>query len=121
MTTESLRALLESARTSGVVDASMFARIVFPGDRRLMSLSGISIDRMKLEPAVSTSEDFWRGAVAVLEEAMTINPDESRVLQWFNEQPLVDFSMKRPAEIVADGQTEALLEYVRSLESGSTG
>ena len=121
MTAPSLRALLDSACTSDVVDASMFARVVFHGDRRLASLAGLPIAGMKPDTAVPASRDFLRDAVAVLEAAMTINSDESRVLQWFNRQPLEDFSMRKPVEIVADGQADALLKYVISLESGSTG
>lgn len=116
MTAETLRSLLDLARTSDVVDASMFARVVLRSDYRFAVLAG-----MQSTPAISTCQDFLRDAVAVLEGAMTINSDEALVLQWFREQPLEDFGMKRPVEIVAAGHADALLKYLASLDSGSTG
>lgn len=121
MSDESLRTLLDSAQTSDSVDSSVFARVVFRNDPRLLALSGIPTDRTTRELQTPASSDFVRDAIAVLEEAMKINPDETRVLSWFNQQPLRDFSMRTPIEMIVDGQVDALLQYVQSLEAGSAG
>ena len=117
----SVRALIDSARMFGRVDPSAFASIVLLSDERLATLAGVPLDAVKNDPSAPAIQDFVLGAIAALEEAMIINPDESRVLQWFNSERLDTFAMKTPAEVVADAQGDALVQFIRSLESGSTG
>ena len=78
---------------NGQLEPAEFARIAFARDARLVS-----------------------GALAVLEQALKTDPDASRVLHWFIEKPLKDFSMLTPAEVVSSGKAAALLDYIKVVD-----
>jgi hypothetical protein len=117
----SLQALIDSARMFGRVDPSAFARIVLRSDERLATLAGVPVHAVKNDTSAPAIQGFVLGAIAVLEEALIINPDESRVLYWFNQERLGTFAMKTPAEIVASGDADSLIQYVESLDAGFVG
>jgi hypothetical protein len=52
---------------------------------------------------------------------MDLNEGEISALRWFRDQPLPEFGMKTPADLVSKGSAEALLNYIRSIESGASG
>lgn len=61
-----------------------------------------------------------RQSLNVLREALALNGSEAVVTQWFRETLQV-FGMKTPATLISEGGAEAVIEYLRSIESGSTG
>jgi hypothetical protein len=61
-----------------------------------------------------------RQSLAVLREALGMNGSEAVVIEWFRKKSEV-FGMKTPAVLVSEGKAEALIDYIRSIESGSSG
>ena len=103
------------------VEPATFANIVFaPNDRLAVLAMGTSVPQgTSLEEGAV--KNYMRSTTAILASALKINPDESRVLRWFNHERLSDFNLSTPAEIVAQGRSDALLLYIQSLDAGSTG
>ena len=103
---ETLRGLLDAARLAGQVD---------PGDfHRIVRLSGGPT------PQLPAGVDLL-AAVRVLDRALELNPDEAMVLSWFWTGRLNDFGSKTPVEIISAGDSDAILSYIGSIESGSSG
>jgi uncharacterized protein (DUF2384 family) len=61
-----------------------------------------------------------RQSLAVLREALGLNGSEAVVIEWFRDN-LEVFGRKTPAALVSEGKTEAVVDYIRSIESGSSG
>jgi hypothetical protein len=68
-----------------------------------------------------TIQRFIWESLIVLGAALVLNKDEARVRLWFCQERIADFDHKTPAGLVADGKADALLSYIKSISSGSTG
>lgn len=116
-----LKELLESASIGGVVDGEAFAEVVFDPYVRLSIIAENSHTAGNADFRSAAVQDYVRMAAEVLTNAFRINPDESRVLRWFNHERLKDFGSSTPAEIVVVGRSDALIAYVESLGAGASG
>jgi len=104
--THSLAGFLETARRRNSIELEAFRQVVF-GDSPAAGL--------RFDP-------FSAGAATrVLERALELNPDEAVVLRWFTTEPLKPFGMKTPAEMIVAGKGGAVLDYIESIASGSSG
>jgi hypothetical protein len=63
---------------------------------------------------------YMRQSLGVLRGALGLNGSEAVVIEWFRNN-LEVFGMKTPAALVSKGMTEAVIDYIRSIESGSSG
>lgn len=119
MPPDELQGLVAAAKSHQFVDPIEFARIVFEH-------SGVAAAAPKEEGSyrdVSSPafERFVLAAIPVLARALEVNPDETRVLQWFNNERIKPFAARTPAEIVASGMDRELLVYLESIDAGSSG
>lgn len=63
---------------------------------------------------------IWESLI-VLGAALVLNKDEARVRLWFCREKISDFGQKTPLALVAEGKADALLSYIKSISSGSSG
>ncbi|RRH89353.1 hypothetical protein EH240_34250 [Mesorhizobium tamadayense] len=52
-------------------------------------------------------------------EAIAAICDEA--IYWYRNEPIADYGHPTAAELVADGQVEAVLAFIRDLENGARG
>jgi len=104
--THGLAGFLDGVRRRNAIELEAFRQVLF-GD----------------SPATGTGFDPLSAAAAtrVLDRALELNPDEAVVLRWFTTEPLKPFGMKTPAELVVAGKAAAVLDYIESIASGSSG
>jgi hypothetical protein len=120
MSARGLQRILDLARIEGDVDPKLFAMTVFAGEKSSACLLGQVVDELVTDSNVD-AQDFVRAAIAVLREAVEVNPDEAQVLRWFSHERLSAFAGMTPAEAIAAGHSQSLLQYVQSLDAGWTG
>ena len=97
-----------------------FARTVFGGEEHLLSLVRRT-HSMPVSLASSEVFNYVQAAATVLSEATKVNPDGLTVAKWFNHERLPDFEFRTPAEVNAQGKSDALIAYIQSLDAGWAG
>jgi uncharacterized protein (DUF2384 family) len=78
-----------------------------------------TVTRAPESPAVQA---YMREVVKVLRAAMDVNGgDIMHAIVWFKNHPLADFDYRTADELVTEGKTNAVVQYLQSIESGATG
>lgn len=57
----------------------------------------------------------------VLSGAKALTGDISKAIDWYRSEPLADYGQKTAAELVSEGQVEAVMAHLRDLENGANG
>jgi hypothetical protein len=104
--THSLAGFLDAVRRRNAIELEAFRQVVF-GDSQSLAT--------RFDPISAGA------ATRVLERALELNPDETKVLRWFTSEPLKPFGMKTPAELIVAGKAGLVLDYIESISSGSSG
>ena len=60
-------------------------------------------------------------AMRVLSAAMVIAGDRDRAIYWYRNTPILEFQHRTAEHLVSIGKTDAVVSYLLSIESGSTG
>lgn len=119
MPTRGVREVLEQIG-NGEMPVADFVRSVFDDGDRLVSLvqeahsTPIGIDSPEVR-------NYVRAAAICLAEALTVNADEDVVIKWFHHEQLSLFDGATPARVIAQGNCDALVTYVQSLNAGWVG
>jgi hypothetical protein len=119
MPVNSLSELLIAYRIGQTIEPETFKRIVFPMTAFRASAQEDE-DEMTAGLLLPHLQEIQE-AMRVLDKAMDVNPDEVQVLDWFRRQKLPFASSPTPAELVAAGHTNVVLQYLDSIESGASG
>jgi hypothetical protein len=62
-----------------------------------------------------------REALRVLSAAFDIARDRERAIYWYRNSPIPEFQHRTAEQLVAEGKTDAVLSYLASISSGSSG
>nr|WP_235813565.1 antitoxin Xre/MbcA/ParS toxin-binding domain-containing protein [Brucella anthropi] len=57
----------------------------------------------------------------VISAAAELTGDLQKAIYWYRNEPIPDYGHRTAEELVADGEIEAVLAYVRDLENGARG
>lgn len=72
-------------------------------------------------PGNSRLQDFMRDAVRVINAAEEVSGSQGKAIYWYRNSPIPEFGQKTAEELVAVGKVRAVLRYLESVESGTTG
>ena len=112
----SLADFLEHARTAERVDPVTIATRL---SWTLSQLQGAMPNELDLESA--SGQALLHQLTKVLDAAYTLSNDESRTIDWLVVQPLKAFGPKTPLQLVVAGESAAVIDYLKSIESGASG
>jgi hypothetical protein len=62
-----------------------------------------------------------REMIKVISAATELTGDIDKAIYWYRNEPIADYGHRTAAELVADGQVEAVLAFIRDLENGARG
>jgi hypothetical protein len=87
------------------------------------SMAGITgVHRNTLRnPASERLQNRLREMVRVIATTASLTGDLKKALYWFRNEPISDYDHKTAAELVAEGQADAVLAYLRDLGNGANG
>jgi hypothetical protein len=71
--------------------------------------------------AMHLRQGFMRDTLRVLSAAMGVAGDRDRAIYWYRNTPIPEFEHLTAEHLVSTGKTDAVVLYLRSIESGSTG
>lgn len=86
----------------------------------LADLTGVHRNTLR-NPASERLQGKLREIIKVITVAASLTGDINKAIYWFRNEPIADYDHKTAAELVAEGQLEAVLSYLRDLENGACG
>jgi hypothetical protein len=72
-------------------------------------------------PQNEVLQQYLRDVLRVLTAAEDSNGDRIRAVYWFVNAPLSEFEYRTPEQLVQEGRTQAVIDYIESVSSGATG
>nr|WP_246658543.1 hypothetical protein [Mesorhizobium sp. GR13] len=86
----------------------------------LAQLTGVHRNTLR-NPASERLQGRMREMVKVISAATELTGDVDKAIYWYRNEPIGDYDHRTAAELVADGQVEAVLAFIRDLENGARG
>ena len=77
--------------------------------------------RSPRRPAHAEPPTFMRDALRALSAAMGVAGIRDRAIYWYRNTPIPEFQHRTAEHLVSTGKTDAVISYLLSIESGSSG
>ena len=123
--------LTHNAMVSGFVDSLQEPRTPYISPKRLSKALGVKVANLAQltgvhrntlrNPASERLQGRMREMVKVISAATELTGDVDKAIYWYRNEPIADYDYCTAAELVADGQAEAVLAFLRDLENGARG
>ncbi|MER8367638.1 MAG: DUF2384 domain-containing protein [Mesorhizobium sp.] len=120
-----------NAMVSGFVDSLQEPRTPYISPQRLSKALGVKIANLAQltgvhrntlrNPSSERLQGRMREMVKVISAATELTGEVDRAIYWYRNEPIADYGHRTAAELVANGQVEAVLAFVRDLENGARG
>ncbi len=104
-----------------IIDVERFRARFALSKQTLASLAGVHRTTVTDAPNNEKLQRLMREALRVMSAASAITSDATRAIYWMRNTPIPEFDHRMAFDLIAAGKTEAVLKYLRSIESGSTG
>lgn len=113
----------EEFRTPGspTIAPDRFASALHLQVQDLAQLAGVHRATISDSPGNARLQGYLRESLRVLSAAIVVTGDHDRAAYWFRNVPIPEFRHRTAAELVSKGHTDAVLDYLASIDSGSTG
>lgn len=98
-----------------------FAKVAGVSIQALASLAGVHRNTVSQHPDSARLQDRLRDMVKAIAAAVAVCGDLDKAIYWFRNEPIADYRHRTPAELVAEGQLEAVLAYLEDLRNGASG
>jgi uncharacterized protein (DUF2384 family) len=72
-------------------------------------------------PSNAKLQRFMRDALRVLSAATDVSDDRARAIYWYRNTPIPEFEHRTAEQLVSAGKTDAVVSYLLSIASGSSG
>jgi hypothetical protein len=98
-----------------------FAAALHLRQQDLAQLAHVHRTTVAEAPTNAKLQHFMRDTLRVLSAAMAVAGDRDRAIYWYRNTPIPEFRHKTAEQLVSTGKTDAIVSYLVSIESGSTG
>ncbi|WP_027062329.1 hypothetical protein [Mesorhizobium loti] len=119
--------LAQSRAISGFVGSLQEPRTPYISPKRLSQALGVKVANLaKLSgvhrntlrnPSSERLQGRMREMVKVISAVTELAGDVDKAIYWYRNEPIADHGHRTAAELVADGQVEAVLAFIRGLEN----
>lgn len=83
--------------------------------------AGVHRNTLRLHPESPRVQEFLRGIVRVISAAASVQPDVERAIFWMKNTPIAAFRHKTAYDLIVEGRTEDVIDYIESIQSGYVG
>jgi hypothetical protein len=104
-----------------VIAPERFAAALRLRQQDLAQLARVHRTTVAEAPANVKLQSFMRDTLRVLSAAMAVGGDRDRAIYWYRNTPIPEFRHRTAESLVSAGKTDAVVSYLLSIESGSTG
>ncbi len=98
-----------------------FAAAMHLHQQDLAQLAHVHRTTVAEAPTNAKLQAFMRDALRVLSAAMSVAGDRDRAIYWYRNTPIPEFRHLTAEHLVSTGKTDAVVSYLLSIESGSSG
>lgn len=98
-----------------------FAAALHLRQQDLAQLARVHRTTVAEAPGNAKLQAFMRDTLRVLSAAMGVLQQPERAIYWYRNTPIPEFQHKTAEQIVSTGKADAVISYLLSIESGSTG
>jgi uncharacterized protein (DUF2384 family) len=102
------------------ISPKLFSRVVGVQGTELAALAGVHRNTLR-NPSSERLQSKLREMVKVISAAIELTNDLDKAIYWFRNEPISFYGHRTPAELVAQGHTDAVLDYLQDLENGARG
>lgn len=104
-----------------VIAPERFAAAMHLRQQDLAQLAHVHRTTVAEAPTNARLQSFMRDTLRVLSAAMGVTGDRDRVIYWYRNTPISEFQHRTAEHLVSTGKTDAVVSYLLSIESGSSG
>jgi hypothetical protein len=76
---------------------------------------------IRLHPESAKVQEHMRDLAKVISAASAVQSDFSKAIYWMKNTPIPAFRHKTASELIAEGRTDDVINYLESLQSGYVG
>lgn len=98
-----------------------FAAALHLRQQDLAQLARVHRTTVAEAPTNAKLQAFMRDALRVLSAAMGVAGDRARAIYWYRNTPIPEFRHRTAEQLVSRGKADAVVSYLLSIESGSSG
>lgn len=98
-----------------------FAAALHLRQQDLAQLANVHRTTVAEAPTNAKLQHFMRDTLRVLSATMAVSGDRDRAIYWYRNTPVPEFQHRTAEQLVSAGKTDAVVSYLLSIESGSTG
>jgi transcriptional regulator with XRE-family HTH domain len=109
------------ASNQPMIEPERFAEAMNLQLQDLAKLAGVHRTTITETPANAKLQRFLRDALRALSAAYEVSHDRDRSLYWFRNTPIPEFAHRTAEQLVAEGRVDAIVSYLSSIASGSSG
>jgi AcrR family transcriptional regulator len=103
------------------ISPARFANAVGVSVQALAALAGVHRNTVTQHPDSGRLQDRLRDMAKAILAAAALTGDLEQAIYWFRNEPIADYRQKTAAELVGEGQLDAVLAYLDDLRHGATG
>jgi Protein of unknown function (DUF2384) len=104
-----------------LIDPERFAVALNLQLQDLAKIAGVHRTTITETPSNAKLQRFLREALRALSAAYEITHDRNRSLFWFRNTPIPEFGHRSAEQLIAEGKADAIIAYLSSIASGSSG
>lgn len=115
--------ILEATREAGTsrLSASSIAEVLDLPFQDLATLAGVHRNTLRTHPESPRLQSALRDLMRVLSAAAAIQPDTQRAIFMVKNEPIPAFRHKTLLQLVQEGRTGDVIDYLESIRAGFTG
>ncbi len=109
------------SEASPSISPKRFGLILSVDMKTLAAQAHVHANTVRLAPDSQTVQWYLRESVRVMRAASELSGSIEKAIYWFMNYPLPTFDYRTPQELVSARRTDALIEYIQSLQTGVAG
>ena len=117
-----LSGFVESLQEPGTpyISPKRFSKALGVQVANLADLTGVHRNKLR-NPASERLQSRMREMIKAITAAAMLTGDIGKAIYWYRNETIGMYDHKTAAELVAEGNYEAVLSYLRDLENGARG
>lgn len=104
-----------------VIAPERFAAALHLRQQDLAQLARVHRTTVAEAPANARLQGYMRDTLRVLSAAMEVAGDRDRAIYWYRNTPIPAFEHRTAEQLVSAGKTDAVVSYLLSIKTGSSG
>jgi transcriptional regulator with XRE-family HTH domain len=107
--------------SSSAISPKKFGEVLGLDMQTVASRSHVHRNTLSRRPETESVQNYLVQNVKVIRAILDITDDVENAIYWFKTKPIPTFDYKTAEELVAEGRSDDLIRYIKSLQAGFAG